>query len=75
MVSGAPFPITVDANSVFGMKLDFNLASSIQNDLSINPAVTIAHLTHRQAFGRGQEMEKLDEVEGQVTAVGPTSSR
>ena len=69
-VSGAPFPITVDANSVFGMKLDFNLASSIQNDLSINPAVTIAHLTHRQASDEGQEMEKLDEVEGQVTAVG-----
>ena len=69
-VSGAPFPITVDANSVFGMKLDFNLASSIQNDLSINPAVTIAHLTHRQASDEGQEMEKLDEVEGQATAVG-----
>src|SRR5712664_1808687 len=35
MVSGAPFPITVDANSVFGIKLDFNVNSSIQNDLSI----------------------------------------
>jgi len=69
-VSGAPFPITVDANSVFGIKLDFNLSSSIQSDLSINPTVTIASVTHRQASDEAQEMEKLDEVEGQVTAVG-----
>jgi hypothetical protein len=70
MVSGAPFPITVDANSVFGIKLDFNVNSSIQNDLSINPTVTIAHLIHREEKDEGEEMEDLDEVEGQVTTVG-----
>jgi hypothetical protein len=69
-VSGAPFPITVDMNSVFGIKLDFNVNSSIQNDLSINPAVTVAHVTHRHDSDEGQEIEQLDEVEGQVTAVG-----
>src|SRR5467141_2328994 len=69
-VSGVPFPITVDANSVFGIKLDFNLSSSIQSDLSINPTVTIASMTHRQASDEAQELVKLDEVEGQVTAVG-----
>ena len=69
-LSGAPFPLTIDANSVFGIKLDLNVNSSVQNDLSINPAVTIAHVTHRHDTDEGQEMENLDEVDGQVTAVG-----
>src|SRR6266436_1512367 len=69
-LSGAPFPITVDMGSVFGIKLDFNVNTSIQNDLSINPAVTIAHLIHREDADEGQEMEDLDGVEGQVTALG-----
>ena len=69
-LSGAPFPITVDMGSVFGIKLDFNVNTSIQNDLSINPAVTIAHLIHREDADEEQEMEDLDEVEGQVTALG-----
>ena len=45
-LSSAPFPITVDMNSVFGIKLDFNVNSSIQSDLSINPMLTIAALGH-----------------------------
>ncbi len=69
-LSGAPFPITLDANSVFGLKLDLNVNSSVQNDLSINPAVTVAHVTHRDDSDEGQEMENLDEVDGQVTMVG-----
>jgi hypothetical protein len=69
-LSGAPFPLTLDANSVFGLKLDLNVNSSVQNDLSINPAVTVAHVTHRDDSDEGQEMENLDEVDGQVTMVG-----
>lgn len=70
MISGAPFPITMDMNSVVGIKLDLNVGSSIQNDLSIKPAVTIAHLRQRHDADEGQEMEEIDEVHGQVTAVG-----
>ncbi len=69
-ISSAPFPMTVDMNSVIGIKLDFNVNSSLQNDLSVNPAVTIARFTQRHDSDEGQEMEQLDEVEGQVTAVG-----
>ena len=68
-LSSAPFPITMDANSVFGIKLDFNLNTSIRTDLSINPAVTIAQVIHREAADEDKEMEDLDEVEGQVTAL------
>jgi hypothetical protein len=69
-VSSAPFPITIDMNSAVGMKLDLNVNSSVQSDLTINPVVTIAHVIHRHNSDEGQEMEQLDEVDGQVTAVG-----
>jgi hypothetical protein len=67
-VSSAPFPITISQNSVVGIRLDFNVNSSVQSDLSINPAVTIKQVTQKQHSDEGQEIEKLDEVDGQVTA-------
>jgi hypothetical protein len=70
MLSGASFPITIASNSIIGMQLDFNVNSSVQADLSINPTVTIKHLTQRQDADKDQEMEEVDEVDGQVTAVG-----
>ena len=69
-LSGAPFPINVGMGSVFGIKLDFNVNTSIQNDLSINPTVTIAHLTRRDDADEEKEMEQLDDVDGQVTGLG-----
>jgi Domain of unknown function (DUF5666) len=69
-VSSAPFPITITQNSVVGIRLDFDVNSSVQNDLSINPTVTIKHLTQRPDDEDEQEMENVDEVDGQVTAVG-----
>lgn len=69
-LSGMPFPITMDMNSVVGIKLDLNVNSSVQGDLSINPAVTIAHLRQRQDSDEDQEMEQLDELDGQITALG-----
>jgi hypothetical protein len=44
--------------------------SSVQGDLSINPAVTVAHVTQRHNSDEGMEMENLDEVDGQVTGLG-----
>ncbi len=69
-LSSAPFPITITQNSVVGIRLDFNVNSSVQNDLSINPTVTIKNLTQRPDDEDEQEMENFDEVDGQVTAVG-----
>jgi hypothetical protein len=66
----APFPITISQKSVVGIRLDFNLDSSVQNDLSVNPMVTIKKLTQRSDSDDEQEMERVDELDGQVTAVG-----
>src|SRR5215471_1329 len=69
-LSGTPFPVTIDMNSVVGIKLDLDVNSSVQNDLSINPSVGIAHFRQRQDDNEDQEMEELDELDGQVTTVG-----
>jgi hypothetical protein len=69
-LSGMPFPITIDMNSVVGIKLDLNVNSSVQPDLSINPSVTMAHFRQRQDSDEGREMEQLDELDGQITALG-----
>src|SRR5258708_342921 len=68
-VSSAPLPLTISQNSVVGIRLDFNVNSSVQSDLSINPTVTIKQVTQRQDSDEGQEMEAVDEVDGQVTGV------
>jgi hypothetical protein len=41
----------------------------VKTDLSINPRVIIKHLTQRHDSDEGMEMEQVDEVDGQVTAV------
>jgi hypothetical protein len=69
-ISSTPFPITISPNSVVGIRLDFNVASSVQTDLSINPTVTVKNLTQRMQDEGDQEMEEVDEIDGQVTAVG-----
>ena len=69
-LSGAPFPITINKNSVVGIRLDFNVDSSVQKDLSINPTITVKKLIQRQDSNGEQEMERLDEIDGQVTGVG-----
>ena len=69
-VSSAPFPLTVSQNSVVSMKLDFNLNTSVQSDLTINPDVTITHVKQHMDKDGNQEMEEMDEVDGLVTAVG-----
>jgi Domain of unknown function (DUF5666) len=69
-VSSSPFPVTISEKTVVGIRLDFNVDSSVQSDLSINPAITIKKLTQRSDSDDTQEMEQLDELEGQVTALG-----
>jgi hypothetical protein len=69
-LSGVPFPITISKDSVVGIRMDFNVDSSVQNDLSINPIITVKKLTQRQDSDDQQEMERLDEIDGHVTGVG-----
>jgi len=72
--SSAPFPITLTANTPTGLKLDFNLNQSIQSDLSINPTVTFTQLTVSADNGES-EMEQIDDLMGQVTAVSSANNQ
>jgi Domain of unknown function (DUF5666) len=69
-LSTSPFPITISQNSVVGIRLDFDVDTSVQDDLSINPTITIKKLTQRSESDDQEEMERVDELDGQVTAVG-----
>jgi len=69
-VTGTPFPITISQNSVVGIELDFDVAASVQSDLSINPTVTVKNLIQRDDSDETQEMEKADEIDGKVMTLG-----
>lgn len=69
-ISSAPFPLTLNANTSVGIKLDFNLNSSVQADLSIAPIVTVKKVTVHQEDEDAEEIEKLDDIDGQVSALG-----
>lgn len=69
-ISGAPFPITISKDSEVAILLDFDVNSSVQADLTINPTVNITRLVQREESEMDMEMEQLDEIDGVVTAVG-----
>lgn len=72
-VSSAPFPVTISASSPIGLVVDFDLNTSIQNNLSVTPAVTLAAIA-AQPINNGSEMEieDLEGLTGQVKSVTST---
>src|SRR6266851_3840925 len=54
----------------FVNKLDFDVNSSLQSDLSVNPMVSVVKVTQRRREDDQGDMEEADDVDGQVTAVG-----
>jgi hypothetical protein len=66
----SPFPITVTVDETFGIKLDFDVNSSLQSDLSVNPMVSVVKVTQRRREDDQDDMEEAEDVDGQVTAVG-----
>ena len=65
-VNAAPFPITLTANSGLSFDVDFDINSSVQTDLSVTPSVSVATTVTTV----NQEMEDIDDLAGQITAVG-----
>ena len=69
-ITSAPFPLMVGSNSSVGIKLDFNVNSSVQADLSISPTVTVKKVTTHREGDDSDEMERLDDIDGQVSSLG-----
>jgi hypothetical protein len=64
-LSSSPFPITLSSNSPVDLNLDFNLNSSIQNDLSVKPTISVTSVSGSQSDKGDLELE----MTGLVTAV------
>lgn len=64
-VSSSPFPLTLSANSPVNLSLDFNLNSSVQNDLSITPTVSVNTVSNTPSSEDGDQEVELT---GLVTA-------
>ncbi len=69
--SGAPFPLTIGSTAI-GLLLDFNLNTSIQNDLSINPSISFTQLP---AAAGTNELDELEDVVGTVANKDATNNQ
>lgn len=64
--NGAPFPLTVTANTPIGLLLDFDLFNSIPGNLAnIAPTFTFSQLPVVQGTG---QLEEIEDLVGRVTA-------
>jgi hypothetical protein len=74
-ITSAPFPVTISMSNPIGLVADFDLNSSIQNNLSVTPSVTLAVVPGQPLNGsnsQGLEIEDLEGVDGQVQSVSST---
>jgi Domain of unknown function (DUF5666)/Domain of unknown function (DUF4382) len=67
--AGPPFPLSLTKDTSTGLLLDFNLASSVQNDLSINPTIGFTKLAVVDD-AKESELEGLEDLNGRVSALG-----
>lgn len=64
--SGAPFPITVAANSPLGLLLDIDVLNSLPaNMANMTPVMSMMNMQPRQGTG---EFEDMEDIVGKVTA-------
>jgi hypothetical protein len=69
--SSPPFPLVVAVDSPLGLSLDFDLNSSLQNDLSISPSVTVSQLTPSGVNGQLED----ENLVGSVTAISTANNQ
>jgi hypothetical protein len=65
-ISSNPFPVTISASAPIGLVIDFDLNSSIQNNLSVTPSVTLASVPAQPSNG---EIEDIEGLNGRVQSV------
>ncbi len=70
--SGAPFPLTIQANSPIGLLVDFDLQNSLSQTLSVAPVISLAVLPAVQGTG---QIEEIEDVFGRVVSVDAANNR
>jgi hypothetical protein len=74
-ISSAPFPVTISMSNPIGLLVDFDLNSSIQNNLSVTPSVTLVAVSAQPVNGsnsQGMEIEDLEGVNGRIQSISST---
>lgn len=72
-ISSAPFPVTISTSNPIGLVVDFDLNSSIQNNLSVTPSVTLAAVAGQPVNNNQSEVE-IEDIEGLTGPVQSVSS-
>lgn len=74
--SGAPFPLTVAANSPIGLLVDVNLSNILNGSLAVDftavGGVSVSQLPAQPGTG---QLEDMDDVSGKVTAKDTTNNQ
>jgi hypothetical protein len=65
-ISSTPFPVTISTTAPMSLVVDFDLNSSIQNNLSVTPSVTLAAVPAQPSNG---EIEDIEGLKGRIEAV------
>lgn len=68
-VSSTPFPLTLTAGNALSLDVDFDVNASVQNDLSVNPSVSVTPTITTA----NHEMDEIDELAGVVGTVSTNS--
>ncbi len=68
-INSTPFPVTISASAPIGLVVDFDLNSSIQNNLSVSPAVTLAAVAAQPFNSSQMEIEDIEGLNGRVQSV------
>ncbi len=68
-ISSTPFPVTISASSPIGLVVDFDLNSSIQNNLSVTPSVTLAAVAGQPFNSSEMQIEDIEGLNGRVQSV------
>jgi hypothetical protein len=71
-MTGSPFPLNVQANSPFNMQMDFDLMSSMQSNMSMNPTMTSIM---QQGTQGSNTLDEMDDMIGQVSSVNAATNQ
>jgi hypothetical protein len=68
-INSAPFPVTISSTAPIGLVVDFDLNSSIQNNLTVTPAVTLAAVAGQPFNSSEMQIEDIEGLNGRVQSV------
>jgi len=73
--SGAPFPITIMANTPSGLKIDLNLANILSPTLGVNFSAANGVVVTQTPVKAAGELDDLDDLNGSIQSIDATNKK